>query len=425
MAQLTKVIAPAASPVLKLVLLTVLPLLMLGIVEGDAEARSLSRPKVIPFEYSAGFLVVDLNLDGVLPLKFIFDTGSKHTILTDNTLLPLLRREPAEKIKLVGSDLSVSLSGRLLRRTTIHIADLEIRSQSLIILDDDVLNLAELTGQKVYGILGIGAFGAYAITIDYRRQQILLGASPRPQQLRGYTSVPLTVVEGKAYIHAAASIHAEHQDSLQLLIDTGASLALLINTSRADSSIYPPRLVVGDIGLGLGGKLFGYVGRSDTLSVGSYNFTRVITHFQLLQDSIHSRVIPSRNGLIGNRILDRFHVILDMPASTLHLKQQRKLNRPHPYDRSGLKLVSDAAKGGGIRVQFVNSDSPAWQAGIRSGDQLLRVNGISAGLLGIEGIRRKLRRKVGRKITVLCTRSTVQGSVQQFFEVSFRLQELI
>ena len=36
----------------------------------------------IPFEYTNNFIILTVHFNGLLPLKFIFDTGAEHTILS-------------------------------------------------------------------------------------------------------------------------------------------------------------------------------------------------------------------------------------------------------------------------------------------------------------------------------------------------------
>jgi len=385
----------------------------------DQRRRSI----VIPFEYINGFLVVSLRLDDKVPVKFLFDTGSKLTILTEESILPLLGRKPQEEIRIIGSDMSVELRGRILRRVDLQIEEHEIRSQPLIILDSGVLDLQKLTGESISGILGVGAFGAYAIRVDYSAGEIRLERSPSARRLRRYASLPVIVESDRFYLSARVSVHPGYTDSLKLLLDTGASLSLLINTKPGDTLVYPPRLVIGDIGTGLGGALYGYVGRSDSVSFGPYSIPQVITHFQTASDSLSTGPLQARGGIIGNELLERFDVIFDYPESKLHLRPVRKLSKSKAYDRSGMRVVKDGVNLNGVRVQYVNRDTPAWKAGIRPGDRVLKVGRVPVNLLGINGVRRRLRARPGRRVSLLIVRQIGRGDVE--VTVEFRLAELI
>ena len=378
-----------------------------------------SRRLKIPFDYVDGFIVVSLRLDGLLPVKFIFDTGSDHTILTDESLLALIGRVPDEPIRIVGSDLSEPLDGALMRRTTIEVGDVVIRSQPLVILDDPRLDLAAITGQPVYGILGTRAFAAYAVTIDYAAEELVLDPHPPRRLGRGTRTLPLEVVGGKAYVTASARIHPAYADSLRLLLDTGASLAMLMHAERGDTLLYPPELVAGQIGYGLGGSLYGYVGRSDTLGLGPFALPDVVTHFQTLDEPAYRDAVAPRRGVIGNRLLDRFLVTIDYPRARLHLRPTRRYSRRRPYDRSGLRLVSDGADLTHLRVQLVVDGSPSHRAGVRVGDRITHINGVPVRLTGLGGAKRRLRRRPGRKIRLRLLRPGGETFA------TFRLREMI
>ena len=187
-----------------------------------------TRPLQIPFRYSNGFLIVDVLVNKRLPLSFIFDTGSKHTILTEYKLVPLLGQLPQEEIQIIGSDLGRPVTGRIMRRTALEVGTVTLENQSLIIIDDDVLDLNRLTGEKIQGIFGIGSFGAYALKIDYKRQLIEL-LDPASIVLSKRTAVlPIRVEKSKAYVEVGSEIHPGRKQKLSLLIDTGASLSVLI-----------------------------------------------------------------------------------------------------------------------------------------------------------------------------------------------------
>ena len=284
--------------------------------------------------------------------------------------------------------------------------------------------LALALGLMTAAVLGVGtAHGqddaGYRIEVEidgHEDSLVFLGNYFMDKQ---YLVDTAEVVGGKAYLTAAAKIHPAYADSLRLLIDTGASLAMLMHADRADSLLYPPNLVIGQIGYGLGGSLYGYVGRSDTLGLGPFHLPDVVTHFQSLEsDSLRGELV-ARRGIIGNRLLDRFLVRIDYPRSMLYLQPTRRYRRRRPYDRSGLRFVSDGAALTHLRVQLVTAGSPADVAGVRVGDRITHVNGVPVRLTGLEGVKRRLRRKPGKKVKLAIVRAG--GDVT----VSFRLRELI
>jgi len=373
----------------------------------------------IPFRYVHGFLVVDVLINERLPLKFIFDTGSKHTILTDKDLVPFLGQDLGEKVKIVGSDLRVPITGRIMRRTSILIGEVDLENQSLIILDKGTLDLSSLTGEDIHGILGIGAFGAYGVRINYQKHIIELIDPKHIQPEKRSTIVPLRIEKSKAYVELDAIIHPGKTQKLSLLLDTGASLSLLIHASKTDSVLYPPKVISGTFGYGLGGYLEGYVGRSNMVKIGSYELPDIITHFQVLSADNSLGDMPTREGIIGNGILDRFIVLIDFHRKELHLSPIKKRQRVVKYDRSGIHFVRDGSRLNKIRVQHVVTGSPANRAGIQAGDELLKIGFLPIAWLRFSRIENMLRARVGKTIRLTFRRQN------EVFTKAIVLEELI
>jgi len=351
--------------------------------------------------------MVNVVVNNRLPLNFLFDTGSKHTILTDEKLIPLLGQLPTERIKIVGSDLGIPASGFIMRRTSLVVGDISLENQSLILLDDGILDLNLLSEEPIHGILGIGSFGAYGLKIDYQARAIELIGSKDIKPYKKGTVIPIRVEQSKAYVDVVANFHSGKTQALSLLLDTGASLSLIVH---ADSTLFPPKVVSGSFGFGLGGVLLGYVGRSDNIKIGPFNLPDIITHFQTLSVEKDSLVdhLPVRQGIIGNGILDRFELTIDFSNKELHLRQTRKSTRPKPFDRSGIRLVKDGQKLNKLRVQHIVKDSPAHQAGIKVGDQLLKVGVLKVPFRSLPSVEKIFRGRIGRRVRVTLERNREQ-----------------
>ena len=380
----------------------------------------------IPFDYRNDFIVVTARLNGLFAVELLFDTGSEHTVITEPLLFPALNTRAIEPIRIVGSDLSTSIDAVLSRRNHVTVGELALANQPIIAVSDPALDLAEVVGDDIAGILGVGAFGAYVIEIDYRREVIRLTPPDRFRPPSRAARLPIARSAGKSYVTVATRVHAAYADSLRYLIDTGAALDALLFAAPADSSIYPPQIVAGVIGHGLGGRLRGFVGRTDTIYIPDFPLSDIVTHFQVLPgDTARApgaafvESVAARNGIIGNGILRRFHVAIDGPGGHVYLSPRSKPPKPSPYDRSGLTLVVEPERRGTTRVQFVAPGTPAALAGIRAGDLVRKVDGWPVRLLSTAAVRRRLRRSPGRTVTLQIERSGVT------FEAKLRLRDLI
>ncbi len=386
---------------------------------GFCRKAHAQAPLLIPFEYENDFIIVRATVNQGFPVELLFDTGSEYTLITEPSLFGLLNQNQVEPVRLVGSDMASAVTGVLSRRNRLRVGDLDIAGQPIIAVASEFLDLTQMVGRDVYGIMGIGAFGAYVLEINYARRFISLTPPAQFKPTRKALAVPLVTKSNKPYVYLDTQVHPEYRDSLLYLVDSGAALEAMIYAKATESTLYPPQVIAGSIGHGLGGSLIGFVGRTDSMHLSGLTLTGVVTHFQVAGDSLLRDSIATRNGVIGNRLLSRFDVAIDFPSHTLYLTPRRKARRPLSYDRSGLKVVDDATSFGAARVQFVSPGTPASEAGVLAGDLIRKVNGWPVRLLTTEDLQRRLRAKVGRRITLSLDRDG------RSVRCTFTLRELI
>jgi len=230
--------------------------------------------------------------------------------------------------------------------------------------------------------------------------------------------LPITIEKGKPYIKVEGFFNKKKVD-LKLLVDTGASLALLLFTNSHPNLELPEKYIPGSLGNGLGGSLEGFIARLERLEFGDYHFENLITNFQDLPKNIDSLKIVKRNGLLGNALLMRFGVIIDFINSKIYLSPHRKYNQSLGFDRSGLQLIASGKNLKTFLVHFVIPNSPADRAGIKKGDTVFKINHIPSNLLSFREVTSKLQKRVNKKTHLVIKRN---GKRMKF---KFRLEELL
>jgi membrane-associated protease RseP (regulator of RpoE activity) len=89
-------------------------------------------------------------------------------------------------------------------------------------------------------------------------------------------------------------------------------------------------------------------------------------------------------GNIGNRLLDRFHVTLDYERRTLWLAPGRRFAERDVFPRAGVQLLK---QDGTVRAATVLPGSPAADAGVLEGDEVVAIDGTPAGEWDPERVR--------------------------------------
>ena len=376
----------------------------------------------IPFELKHNFIIINVRLNGILPLHFIFDTGAQYTLLFKKEYSDILRIPYLRRIPILGADLSQELYALVAQNITVDIPGRIKVRKDILIFEEDYFQLDELTGIFIDGILGGDAFKHYVTQIDYRKQILTFTKKEHFQEPGShYHRIPLRLKEAKPLLNATVTLENNARVPVSLLMDTGSGIPLLLYANTHPNLSIPEKTILGQLGKGLGGYLLGYMGRIKQLDLPSnLEFTNVLASFQRLDSA--SQIFTQnneRNGILGNQVLRRFDVIIDYPDSVLYLKPTRSYKQKFNYDRSGMLIY---AIGHNLKDFYVNTiipGSPAEEADIREGDLILKIRGLPASLFDLTSINRMLMKRPGKKIKV-----TIERNGERM-EKTFRLRDLI
>lgn len=388
----------------------------------NAQHKTRGRKKVdIPFELENNFIIVNIRFNRVLPLKFVFDTGAEYTILTKREFADMIGINYQKEFKVMGADMKTILTAYLARGVNLEVGPIENPVQDFLVLDEDYFSFESLAGVEVHGILGANFFSRYVVKINYRKRIISLYDPQYFEVPTGYEAIPISVYKNKPYIEVPSKLYAQDSSAmLKLLIDSGASLTLLLYTDTHPALSLPDKIVRGNIGKGLGGDIEGFMGRFHELNLGEkYKMNNLVANYQEIYEYMDTTEINSRNGLIGNLILNRFEVIINYYKQMLYLKPNKSYKRKFKFDRSGLIFLASGAELNTYTVSFVVPGSPADEAGILRGDRVKRVNWLPAGYMSLSDLTRKLQGRIGREIRMVIIRDGEK------LKKNFRLRDII
>ncbi|MEI6409656.1 MAG: hypothetical protein WCR52_09760 [Bacteroidota bacterium] len=371
------------------------------------ELPSGLRQVDIPFEYTNNFIIVTLLVNDALPLKFIFDTGAEHTILSKRQAGDLLKIHFEREFKITGSDLTTELTAYLARQIKFEIPGRTIApKEDILVLKEDYFRFEEYAGVNVHGILAGNVFSKFIFKINYQRKIITLYDRKyfKAKELQGFLSFPIEILRNKIYINTKLQVLRDSVAPVKLLIDTGAGLALLLFTNTHPLLHPSANAIPSNIGMGLGGYLEGYTGRTYALELDSISQYNVISYFQSTDSSQNIDYLNSRNGLIGNSLLSRYQVMIDYADSKIWLKPSKDFRKAFVYDRSGLSFIASGPFLNEFLVQNVLLNSPAWNVDIRKGDELVKLGPFPVAMLSLDDIQKTLQRKAGKKIKIVLRR---------------------
>jgi hypothetical protein len=364
----------------------------------------------IPFDYQNNFIIVSLVFNEIFPLRFIFDTGAENTILIQREITDLLQVDYQKRFTIQGADLGTPLFAYLARGIHLRIGEMHAYDRSILVLEEDYFHFDQFSGIDVHGILGADFFRRFVVKINYQKQVITLQdpVSFKPPKGGRFFEYPMEVHRNKPYIHVETLLTNDTTVNTKLLMDTGASIPLLLYTATNPLLRMPAKVIESNIGIGLGGIIYGYLGRIKQLKLQKHPYEEILTNFQELPPVIDTSFLHGRNGIIGNQLLERFVILIDYIHEKLYLQPDVGYKNDFIFDRSGLILAASGDNLNKFTVFDLVRNGPAERAGIMRGDEIRTVNGLPSRFFKLEDLNQKFRQKLGKKIKLVIYRNEVR-----------------
>ncbi|WP_255502001.1 aspartyl protease family protein [Algoriphagus sp. AK58] len=353
----------------------------------------------IPFYSSNSLIILPVSINGNYKLNFLVDTGVKSNILFSKKLGDALGLEYSRRINIVGADGTTSIWAQVSPINTIDMGPVEGKLQSLLVLEEDFLELESVIGVPVYGIIGYEFFKYNPILIDYDEGMIDFF---RPGALKWrppfYRKLDMTVDDGKAYIQAKIKQKSGSKLDAKLLIDTGANHGLLLNRETSEEITMPLNFIESELGQSLGGVLYGFIGRVNSLSIGGLTMREVLTSYP--EETPYSTVIKAtgRKGSLGSEVLGRTRMILDYPRNTFMVRKGSTFYNPFEFDMSGMVVKKVPNDENRYYVGEVRAGSPAYKSGVLPFDEILSINRIPMFIWEMTEVFKLFRSEEGREI---------------------------
>lgn len=319
-----------------------------------------------PFtQLTGGIIIIKAVFDNYPDsLNFILDTGSGGISLDSSTSteLKIETQHSQRTIRGIAGMKTVDFA----YNHSLHLPGLQVDSLNFHINDYELLS--GVYGIKIDGIIGFSFLSRYIIRINYDTQEIEVFTNGTFKYQRGGALIRPTIAGLPMYY---ASMKDDRNVSARFYLDTGAGLCLLLSEEfcRDSSIISPKRKRFKTITEGLGGKKDMEVTVIREFRFGNYKFKKLPVY--IFDDDYNLTSYPFLGGLIGNDLLRRFNVVLNYSAREIHLAPNTHFREDFDYSYSGIGLF---ASGASILVSDVIPQSPADDAGLKVGDEIVGMN---------------------------------------------------
>lgn len=383
-------------------------LLLLGVAQGQRSIGFVLPPdrKVVevPFEEYSNLIVVPVTINNFLTLKFILDTGAESAILTEKLFADILELNYVRDITIQAPGVQDSLQAYV--ATGLHFAlpgGIKGGGINMLVLKHDYLELNKNLGEEIYGILGYDLFNRFVVNVDYDDKVVRFYRPEHYKPRKSAQEIPLEVTNTKPFVRMTVS-QKERTDSVKLMVDTGASHALLLDVRNMNDIGFPEKLLTSRLGQGLGGEIPGFLGRMSECNLAGYEFEEVLSSIPI--DGAYIKAIKrgSRHGTIGGDLLTRFNVTFDYPNQKMYLQRGDRFRDEFDFDMSGITLGATGKQLDSLIVRRIQDETPAADAGILPGDYVLKVNGLNLRNATMGEITDLLRKKDGHKVRIVIWR---------------------
>jgi hypothetical protein len=223
---------------------------------------------VVPFDLQQNLIIIPVFINDSDTLRFVFDSGARYAIVTSLGSDKDLQLNYAKKTYMSGLGRGEDIEALISLRNVIRVGELMLNYQLVGVLLSDIFHLEKQLGTEVHGILGMNIFKELVIKADYSRRKLYFCKNPKKfAKEKAKDFLPLEIINEKPYIQALAHLPDGKQDSVRLLLDTGAGHALML--TLPDTTEWLKNLSDACLGSGLNGQIYGKTGKINVLHFGN------------------------------------------------------------------------------------------------------------------------------------------------------------
>lgn len=373
----------------------------------------------VPFEEYSNLIVIPVSINRTLTLKFILDTGAESAILTEKLFGDLMGLNYVREININAPGMMDSLQAYVATNIEMSLpGGITGRGINMLVLKQDYLELNKNLGEEIYGIIGYDVFSRFVINVDYDKHELTFYEPKFYKPRKSHAKIPMNIVHTKPYISMAVKQDGK-EDTVMLMVDSGASHAMLLDVEHTDNIILPNQLISTGLGHGLGGEIPGFIGRMGSCGVRDFEFEELLVSIPITGAYLKAIKRGSRHGTVGGDILSRLNTTFDYQGQMLYASKGDRYRESFEYNMSGISLGVVGQKLDSLMVTKVRDNSPADEAGVERGDIIKSINGKSLYNSSFTDMNSILRRKEGKKIKVILFRDAKKHKIK------FQLRRLI
>lgn len=261
----------------------------------------------VSFRTFQGLVILPVVINDTVHVNLVLDTGCRNLVLFGERLQKKVQVAPDKTVNFSGLGEGKPLKGRLSINNKVSICSILGESIPIIVVPDRNLFKSR---DHIDGIIGYDIFIKFEIELQPLLKTITFRSAQTAIAPVGYLKLPLQVDDARPLIKSTIEFEKNKTHTLDVMIDTGSSLGLLMKTTTMPEENAPPQT----IGRGLNGSLEG---------------SEIIVHKLVLNGGLVLKhvsvdIISSpwhHHASIGMRMLKEYVVILNYCKEYMCLKK--------------------------------------------------------------------------------------------------------
>lgn len=345
----------------------------------------------VPFEIHQGHIYVTASINDGKPINMVFDSGARANLLDESVAEELdLTFSGRQTIRGIGGTKTIDVSNR----NELHFDKITMANTRFLVMDISHLGSED---HPAKAIIGGGIFDNFVVEINYDDRMIRLFEFREFQVPSAYKTVNFRFRQNRIPI-LRASLFTSDNSELEgtFYIDTGAALALYLNTPYAEEyglyDRFGPSYEYKGKGLTQENRMD--VARIKKFEFAGQKFEEMPVRMAKTSTGVGSD--PAVSGIIGLQILQRFNTFFDYSRRKMHLQPSKAIDTDFHINHSGLKVRKID---GFFHVEDVFPNSPALESGVEIGDIILSIDGRNdLDLMGFHDYFQRSKKRVNLKV---------------------------
>jgi hypothetical protein len=304
--------------------------------------------------------------------NYVFDTGatnlyiddlhySDHNFKFENTvqgLLPGIGSKP-QRVTVIKDTVPFKFENNLYITTKVP-----------------VLRLKPILGDIADGIIGNEYFNNSILEINYELEYMRIHSTIDAVDLKDWKRLKMVKREKRFYMSLSIVVNDTTNISGEFIIDLGSggsvSLTSLIAHEKDLKKSIKNKVAYFTKYGGVGGESSSYDFITSSIAIGDFKFNDVVMDYSL--DTKGALASKKYLGILGNKILERFDVILDFKDDCLYLRPNKNYNDPFEPSRLGFAFTNRSETLSAWIVTGLYKSLNADSAGLKIDDKIIAIN---------------------------------------------------